>query len=293
MRENIYSIEAEALITLRGFFRSRHFILLILFFVRSEMSYSTTFPVNERTRIYTEEINGDSIALKVDNSFPILVSAKVNVDLSNLDTSSGYEFSAVVPANTSGYTLAGFKKRDSSKSYKCSYQWKIVLGDISKTPDLTYFYEYPFRKGLNYKISQGPGGHVSHKDTYAFDFVMPVGTPITAARDGVVALLKSDSETGGPDRKFIEEANFISIYHSDGTMGTYLHLKKDGILVKDGQAVKRGEIIGYSGNTGFSSGPHLHFEVTHPHSDFGNKWISFEWEPRNNKLLSALFKGDH
>ena len=56
-------------------------------------------------------------------------------------------------------------------------------------------------------------------------------------------------------------ANSILVQHADGTIGVYLHLQKGGNKVKVGDRVKAGEPIGLSGNTGFSSGPHLHFAV--------------------------------
>jgi murein DD-endopeptidase MepM/ murein hydrolase activator NlpD len=73
--------------------------------------------------------------------------------------------------------------------------------------------------------------------------------------------VKVDSNTGGPDRKFENCANYILIRHSDGTVANYAHLSKDGTRVKPGQVVEAGDLIGYSGNTGFTSGPHLHFSV--------------------------------
>ena len=65
----------------------------------------------------------------------------------------------------------------------------------------------------------------------------------------------------GYSKAFAKYGNFVTIEHDDATLGTYYHLKKFGAYVKVGDIVKRGELIGYSGNTGYSSGPHLHFEV--------------------------------
>ena len=292
MKKNSSLIKAGALITSSGASRNQIILLFFLFFLNARSAYPATFPVNERTKIYTEEIASDSLMLKIDNTLAVPISAKFEVELQNLENESGRQFLAVVPANTLGYILATFKKTDHMRPYKCSYHWKIVLGDISKAPDNDYSYEYPFQKGSSYKVSQGPGGHISHKNMFAFDFAMPIGTTVTATRDGIVALTKSDSRIGGPDKKFIDDANFVSVYHNDGTIGTYLHLNTNGVTVTEGQVVKRGEIIGYSGNTGYSSGPHLHFEVTRPGEDFvNNKWINFQWEPRTNGLLSVLFKG--
>ncbi len=59
----------------------------------------------------------------------------------------------------------------------------------------------------------------------------------------------------------MDEANFVQIMHDDGTYAIYAHLQLDTVRVKPGQRVARGEYIANSGNTGFSSGPHLHFAV--------------------------------
>jgi murein DD-endopeptidase MepM/ murein hydrolase activator NlpD len=105
----------------------------------------------------------------------------------------------------------------------------------------------------------------------AIDFVVPEGTEVYAAADGIVVEIKNDSNVGGPDPKFWFEGNFIEIKHN-GESTLYEHFKFKGVLVKVGKKVKRGQLIGYSGNTGFTHGPHLHFEVrkylSNNHEDF-------------------------
>ncbi len=130
---------------------------------------------------------------------------------------------------------------------------------VTKNID-TYIYELPFTKGTSHKVVQGYGGLFSHKNTAAVDFEMSVGTPIMAARDGVVYAYKDHNDEGGPFAKYKRKANFIMIQHSDGSMGCYWHLQKNGVLVKTGK-VKKGQQIGLSGATGFVFRPHLHFSV--------------------------------
>jgi len=77
----------------------------------------------------------------------------------------------------------------------------------------------------------------------------------------MVVKVKVDSSSGGPDRKYENQANYILIRHSDGTVANYAHLSKNGSKVTPGGIVEAGDLIGYSGNTGFTSGPHLHFSV--------------------------------
>ena len=124
----------------------------------------------------------------------------------------------------------------------------------------TVIYELPYKEGLKYKVVQGYGGRFSHKNKAALDFAMPIGTPVYAAREGIVFSFKDNSDKGGPFSKYGKKANYIIIQHDDGSFGCYWHLKKNGVVVKTG-SVSKGQLIGYSGNTGFVLRPHLHFAV--------------------------------
>jgi murein DD-endopeptidase MepM/ murein hydrolase activator NlpD len=73
--------------------------------------------------------------------------------------------------------------------------------------------------------------------------------------------MKEDSDIGGLDEKFLDQGNHIIIRHSDGTLAKYWHLIKEGAFVEVGDDVNKGQVIGLSGNTGYSAFPHLHFKV--------------------------------
>jgi len=136
-------------------------------------------------------------------------------------------------------------------------------GDITATHNDAVDYLPPLLPPSSYPIVQGFNGSFSHsgRSRYAIDFAVPVGTPVMAARGGIVIDTKSDGTTGGPSPDFAEHANYVAVLHDDGTTGEYYHLKHNGVAVSQGQTISEGQLIGYSGNTGFSSLPHLHFGV--------------------------------
>ncbi|MBE8303922.1 M23 family metallopeptidase, partial [Leptospira borgpetersenii] len=75
-------------------------------------------------------------------------------------------------------------------------------------------------------------------------------------------------QSGGIHPSFKDKANFIQILHKDGSIAEYAHLKYKSVFVQIGQIIQTGDKIALSGNTGFSSAPHLHFHVLRPSIDF-------------------------
>jgi murein DD-endopeptidase MepM/ murein hydrolase activator NlpD len=116
----------------------------------------------------------------------------------------------------------------------------------------------------HFELGQGFHGGFSHGDTanrYAVDLIVPEGTPVLAARAGVVTSTVSGYSEGGADPSLAGRANLVRVLHDDGSMALYAHLQEGGVLVKPGEAVGLGQQIGRAGSTGYSSGPHLHFAV--------------------------------
>ncbi len=105
---------------------------------------------------------------------------------------------------------------------------------------------WPFyRRNWFYEVSQG------YKPDHAgVDFVLPEGVPIRAVADGFVSYAGWDN---------IGYGNLVMVFHGKNFYTLYAHL--DSIEVEVGQKVDRENILGYSGNTGNSSNPHLHFEI--------------------------------
>jgi len=137
---------------------------------------------------------------------------------------------------------------------------KLLQKGIIKD-DTSYVYALPFSTGRSYRLMQGYFGQFSHKERVALDFNMKRGTKVCAAREGVVVRVKQDSDRGGWNKKYRPYGNNIVIQHPDGSRAGYWHLQKNGALVNVGDTVKRGQVIGLSGKTGYAFQPHLHFIV--------------------------------
>ena len=143
----------------------------------------------------------------------------------------------------------------------CSSNTKEMNGKcISKDIVWTYL---PFQYGFNIAASQTSNGFVSHNAGMlnAVDFPTPENTTIVAAISGIIVQVVENHSTGCPTSACQNESNFIVIDHGDSTFAMYAHLTVNGSLVEVGDSVDAGQNIALSGNTGWSTGPHLHFEI--------------------------------
>jgi murein DD-endopeptidase MepM/ murein hydrolase activator NlpD len=137
-------------------------------------------------------------------------------------------------------------------------------GDPAARPE-PYAYRLPFRAGKTFSVLQGFHGAFSHRGSneHAVDFDCPVATNIHAARPGMVVAANGSAQGAGTTPDFLDyrRTNFVIVLHDDGTLGEYMHLAPSGVRVTIGQRVERGDELALSGNSGFSSTPHLHFQV--------------------------------
>ncbi len=143
-------------------------------------------------------------------------------------------------------------------------QYEYIPGDPTAPYSPDVHYHVPYSAGRNFPITQAYPDAYTHQtldSVYAVDIAMPVGTNVFAARSGTVFEVASDNYRGGLDLRDGENANVVRIVHDDGTLSVYAHLNWNTIRVKPGDRVKAGQYIADSGNTGFTSGPHLHFAV--------------------------------
>ena len=127
--------------------------------------------------------------------------------------------------------------------------------------DTSYVYILPYENGSAYRVIQGYYSNFTHRNRVALDFKMKPGTKIVAARDGVIVRAQENNNKGGWKTKFRQYANYLVIEHDDGTRAGYWHLQQNGIIGNIGDRVKQGQVIGLSGNTGYTFLPHLHFMV--------------------------------
>jgi murein DD-endopeptidase MepM/ murein hydrolase activator NlpD len=155
-------------------------------------------------------------------------------------------------------------RRSASGNSALRYAWKAALGSPEAVHNPARPYRVPFALGETFTVSQAYPlriTHVTPDSQYAVDIALPDGTPVYAARAGLVINLRHDSFRSAAAPAMLDQANMIEILHDDGTIAVYAHLQWDSIRVRIGQHVQLGEYIANSGNTGFTTGPHLHFAV--------------------------------
>lgn len=144
------------------------------------------------------------------------------------------------------------------------FDYGYVIGDPAAVHAPARPYRAPFATAASYVVSQAPPDSVTHDDDgsrNAIDIALPEGTAVHAAREGLVINVAHRFFRGGTAQETRDEANFVQILHDDGTTAVYAHLQMNTVRVRPGQRVERGEYVANSGNTGYSSGPHLHFVV--------------------------------
>ncbi len=112
-----------------------------------------------------------------------------------------------------------------------------------------------FKTGLTNCSSSFHGSQ--YPDRYAFDFDVAIGTNFYATRGGEVVYVREDQSSQGGG-----SGNWVVINHQDNTFGIYLHSPKNGISVKEGDIIKKGDVLGVTGRSGLAGYPHLHFIVT-------------------------------
>jgi len=187
----------------------------------------------------TTKREGSVTHFYVENDELCEITMSFELGLRNLTPNRGAALTATFPAQatTEAFSL---EPRDEDAPWEYSYTNYFKLGSNVAVHDDNHVYQLPYAAGAKYKVTQAYGGTFSHKGSnkYAIDWQMPEGTPVLAARGGVVVKVKDDSKTGGPNIKYDPYNNYVLIRHDDGTLGHYCHLQKGGVCVSPGQIVK-------------------------------------------------------
>ena len=209
---------------------------------------------------------GDAgISLIAQNTFyaPIQLAYRLS-QMENVSSSTPRDGFKMLPPRSETELLV-VSKAVQNEELKFEYEFQFLPGEPGAEHRPQRPYRLPFALSSTIPVSQAFPDVMTHGDPssqYAIDFVMPVGTHVFAAREGVVIEVASDFFEHGTNLKADgPRANVVRVLHDDGTMSLYGHLNWNSIRVVPGQRLARGEYLADSGNTGFTTGPHLHFVV--------------------------------
>lgn len=236
-----------------------------------------------KIKIYREsEKNVNFIYADNDEFAP--VSLEYSFTANNMGSSLSDKSVIVVPANTKKFLVSELKAIDSKRGTNFKYEVYYVLGDVNTDyTENNFTYSLPFAKNKKYLIYQGYNGAYSHKNAYSLDFSLKLGDEVYAAREGKIVQVVINNNKNCGTKDCAKFNNKIVILHSDGTLAEYVHLKKDGSTVKVGEIVTQNQLIGFSGNTGWSKGPHLHFSVFTPKIDGERHYIKTKFKVDGSK----------
>jgi murein DD-endopeptidase MepM/ murein hydrolase activator NlpD len=212
--------------------------------------------------------DGSDQHVVAENSGPAPITVHVTLSGENYASDRVWPVTTVIPPYSSMTLGRVYAGENAAAPYNFLFRYSHHFGRLDAAHDEQTAYRLPFEEGYAYVVSQAHGGrltsHNNRENLYAVDFAMPVGSPVVAARAGVVIDVTLRHHEGGFNASYIDKANTVAIVHDDGTVAEYAHLSPGPEQVKAGQRVAAGELLGYSGNTGYSSGPHLHFIVSRP-----------------------------
>lgn len=241
-----------------------------LAFVSIFLAFNSAAIAQQELTVF-HETKSAGFVIFATNTAACPISISLDLQLENMAFSEDSNMIFIIPENTAKFKIGELTAVKKSTLYRFFYNFRSVYGNVLQNNyDAEYEYWLPYGSGKSFLLIQGYNGIFSHLQQNALDFLMPEGTEITAAREGTVfKVVQSNTESClRPECKKL--GNFVLIYHSDNTIAEYFHIKLDGAKVKKGDKVQKGDIIALSGNTGYSSTPHLHFACYVP-TDFQNR----------------------
>ena len=209
------------------------------------------------------ELSGIEEELKVKRQEADAILLELNArddaleDLLELQHDADEKLQAEIAAAEKAYNEQKKKEEEEERKKQEALQQQQQQKPSTK-PDSTVTAGIKWLRPCTYRYLSSPYGYRIHPVTgqYKFhsgvDLAGPQGTPIVAVRDGTVTMAKTGYNGGN--------GNYVTINHGDGFSTSYLHMLEN-LQVSKGQKVKAGQIIGYMGSTGMSTGPHLHFTI--------------------------------
>ncbi|RYY86761.1 MAG: M23 family metallopeptidase [Chitinophagaceae bacterium] len=202
----------------------------------------------------------------------------------NLRFSEGTRLQFVLPPRSEKVRIGELVPIKGDASFKLKYSYRTCMGDVNARPKDTV-YLLPYSTGESFLLYQGYNGSFSHTGEKSIDFTMPEGTTVRAIRGGSVVevVQHNDRQCASPDCK--KYNNYITILHADGTFAHYAHIRQNGAQVQAGDTVQAGDPIAYSGNVGYTDGPHLHFAVF---SGGFERWTTWPTKFRTEKGVALL-----
>lgn len=183
-----------------------------------------------------------------------------------------------------------------------AYWWPVGSLEVTEANGKEYALGDPASTGINSYFA-GRIHPVTHKPSTHSGMDLAGGgsrTPIIAAKSGVVVYPGENDPVSYPNGEKVcgvkgdrTYGNYVVIQHADGNATLYAHLAPNSIKVHAGESVERGQVIGYMGNTGCSTGTHLHFEVREGKNSYNNRVDPLNYinpdDPRPKSLLSDHF----
>ena len=235
------------------------------------------------------------------NGAVLVVTSKYDADFTTtIDcTLDNAKSSEVLPATFDSasrqtFQLLRITRIDASRAWSYKYKYHCKYGSRRTGTANSYVYALPFPASGHLPVLQGALGKFSHytgsQDEYAVDWRAPAGTPICAARAGIVTGVRQDRTAGGADPALRGKGNYIIIRHDDGSYAEYLHLQPNGSLVSIGNKVAEGQQIGRSGATGLSSTPHIHFAVFQTNDGYTRSTLPCRFKV-NGRTIEQLKEG--
>jgi murein DD-endopeptidase MepM/ murein hydrolase activator NlpD len=244
------------------------------------------------TVTHAKRTNGKGSVLTCRITDCLEATVTLTVDLTNMRALEPLPGTFVAGEGTRSWELVPI---DPNKHWHFDYKTHWRGGGMTAHQDLDHVYQLPYPDTEKRHVIQANFGKHSHGpgtgDEYATDWAMPVGSPVCAARGGIVVALRQYSDKQGVGPEFSNFGNYVIIRHEDGTFGKYVHLQKNGALVEIGQRVKVGEVIALSGHTGNSTAPHLHFGVYVNKDGETKTSLPIRWKTRAGAVVDALKQG--